>query len=71
MYQAIVKGTAPRDGGASDPFSRNTCSAVRCVRLGWREARAALALQTPRFQLAQPDLMRARFHPLICYLLIS
>lgn len=34
MYRAIVQGTAPRDGGSSDPFSRNTCSAVRCVRPG-------------------------------------
>jgi len=29
MYQAVVRGTAPRDGGASDPLTRNTCSAVR------------------------------------------
>lgn len=29
MYQAIVRGNAPRAGGASDPFSRNTCSAVK------------------------------------------
>ena len=29
MYQAIVRGTAPREHGASDPFGRNTCSAVK------------------------------------------